>query len=90
MDKLIEKVAKLAYQFAELIDDKEIDGRWYNLDNREQWFDFAEVAIPIIQKAERERIGRLLFNKGVPDMLDIIGHLLRGKIEGEINDKPTD
>ena len=49
-EKLVERVAKLAYQFANLIDDKEIDKHWYELANREKWFDFAETAIPIIRK----------------------------------------
>ena len=43
-----EKLAKLAYQFANLIDDKEIDKRWYDLDNKARWFDFAFEAIPLI------------------------------------------
>ena len=56
-----EDLAKLAYQFANLIDDKEIDKQWHDLDNRERWLDFAEVALPLIsaeaRKQERERLG---------------------------------
>jgi len=48
--EMIEKIAKLAFQFATLTDDEKIDERWFFLDNREKWFGFAETAIPIIQK----------------------------------------
>lgn len=47
--ELEERIAKLAYQYANLIDDKEIDQRWFELNNRERWFDFAEKAISIIK-----------------------------------------
>ncbi len=54
--ELVEKVAKLAYQYANLVDDKEIDKRWYELANREKWFYFAEEAIPIIRKSIEEEL----------------------------------
>ena len=52
-----EDLAKLAYQFANLIDDKEIDKQWHDLDNREWWLDFAEVAIPLISAEARKQEG---------------------------------
>lgn len=50
-----EKLAKLAYQFANLIDDKEIDKKWFDLANRERWFCFAEEAIPLISAEARKQ-----------------------------------
>lgn len=47
--ELKERIAKLAYQYANLIDDKKIDQCWFVLKNRERWFYFAEEAISIIK-----------------------------------------
>lgn len=44
-----ETIAKLAYQYAKFIDDKDINQRWHELENKEFWFDFAENAISIIK-----------------------------------------
>ena len=44
---VLEQIAKLVYQFSELIDDKEIDKRWYELANKERWFDCAEKVASI-------------------------------------------
>ena len=60
-----EKLAKLAYQFANLIDDKEIDRRWDDLDNKGRWFDFAEEAIPLISAEARKEAIDMLKNYGI-------------------------
>ena len=52
MDKLIEKIAKLAYQYAYLVDDKKIDKIWEGLSECQtnRFYEYAKTAIPIIRK----------------------------------------
>ena len=47
-----EKVAKLMFQFAFLIDDKNIDARWASASSNEKdrFYECAKVVIPIIQQ----------------------------------------
>ena len=46
-----EKIAKLGFQYSELIDDKDIEERWYNLHNQEKWFYMANQIIALLKGA---------------------------------------
>jgi hypothetical protein len=43
----LEQIAKTCYQYAKLIDDKDIKVMWFNLDDRQRWFDCAKEVLAI-------------------------------------------
>ena len=45
--KMSETIAKLVYQYANLIDNKDIDQKWYELPGRERWFDASETIMKV-------------------------------------------
>ena len=46
MSKL-ERIAKTCYQYAHLIDDKDINSVWYKVADRQKWFDCAKEILAI-------------------------------------------
>ena len=47
-----EKIAKIMFQFAFLIDDKDIDTRWARAssNDKDRFYHCAEVVLPIVQQ----------------------------------------
>lgn len=50
-EELRMRIAKLNYQYAYLIGDKDIDRLWYELLNRERWFDSADQILQACKEA---------------------------------------
>ena len=44
-----EKVARMAFQFAFLIDDKDIDRRWLDHKDKHRWYDLADQILARIE-----------------------------------------
>ena len=58
-----EKIARLIYQYAELIDDRNIVASWKRLPKKERWLDGADQIIALYPKApvlDREKIACLI------------------------------
>ena len=53
-----EAIAKLGFQYAYLIDDKNIDGTWGLTKEQEKWLDEADQVISLM----RERVKKCLLN----------------------------
>ena len=50
-----EKIARLGFQYSELIDDKYIKDRWYHLANKEKWLDMADHIEALKKEQDNER-----------------------------------
>jgi len=65
-----EQIAKLGYQYSELIDDKDIDKRWYNLLTREKWFDMADQILSLKYPNGQPKVGIIKENQSCECTID--------------------
>lgn len=50
MNELRQKIAKLGFQYAYLIDDKNVDGAWALTKEQDKWLDMADQILARIKK----------------------------------------